>query len=205
MNGKMPKVCADLSEIEYGILKKLTIVEGDDGEKLKNLLRFYIHTLPELKSSEYALRRIENKKEIEENLQNVWDVYEYTDYPTENWGEDMIDKLAGDLIEINVLVKTGERQFLPSNKFRSLFKMLLHDVATENKDIDEYSAACIATIQLLMESGMGTLSKETIRDGTIFINEGWMFEYAIKLKEAREFMRTRRLFPGIEVPKTATA
>jgi hypothetical protein len=42
----------------------------------------------------------------------------------------------------------------------------------ENKNIDEYSAACVASIQLLVEFGAGTLSKETIRDGTIFINEG---------------------------------
>ena len=68
----MPKVCTDLSDIEYEILKNLTIVEGEDGEKLKNLLRHYIYTTPELKSSEYALKRVENWKEIEENLQKVW-------------------------------------------------------------------------------------------------------------------------------------
>ncbi len=52
----MPKVCTDLSDIEYEILKNLTIVEGEDGEKLKNLLRhYYIYTIPELKSSEYTL------------------------------------------------------------------------------------------------------------------------------------------------------
>ncbi len=201
----MPKVCTDLSDIEYEILKNLTIVEGEDGEKLKNLLRHFIYTTPELKSSEYALKRIENKKEIEENLQNVWDAYENTDYPTENWSEDKINKLAGNLIEINVLIRTGEKQFIPTSKFRSLFKMLLHDIATENMDIDEYSAASIATIQLLMEFGVGTLSKETITDGTIFINEGWMFAYATEIKKAREFMKTKRLFPEIEIPKAIIA
>ncbi len=198
----MPKVCTDLSDIEYEILKNLTIVEGEDGEKLKNLLRHYIYTIPELKSSEYALKRVENKKEIEENLQNVWDVYEITDYPTENWSEDKINKLTSDLIEINALMKLGERQFIPTNKFRTLFKMLLHDIVTENKDIDEYSAACVASIQLLMEFGAGTLSNDTIRDGTIFINEGWMFDYATEIKKAREFMKTKKLFPKIKIPKT---
>ena len=198
----MPKVCTDLSDIEYEILKNLTIVEGEDGEKLKNLLRHYIYTTPELKSSEYALKRVENKKKIEENLQNVWDAYEITDYPTENWSEDKINKLTSDLIEINVLMKVGERQFLPTNKFRTLFKMLLHDIVTENRDIDEYSAACVASIQLLMEFGVGTLSSETIRDGTIFINEGWMFDYAAEIKKAREFMKTKKLFPKIKIPKT---
>ncbi len=201
----MPKVCTDLSDTEYEILKNLTIVEGEDGEKLKNLLRHFIYITPELKSSEYTLKRIENKKEIEENLQNVWDAYESTDYPTENWSEDKIDKLTSNLIEINVLMKTGERQFIPTTKFRSLFKMLIHDIATENRDIDEYSAASIATIQLLMEFGVGTLSEETITDGTIFINEGWMFAYATEIKKAREFMKTKRLFPEIEVPRTITA
>ncbi len=82
-------------------------------------------------------------------------------------------------------MKAGEG-FIPTNKFRTLFKMLLHDIVTENKDIYEHSAACIAIIQLLMEFGAGTLSSETIRDGTIFINEGWMFDYATEVKKARE-------------------
>ncbi|MFZ3168364.1 MAG: hypothetical protein WA130_12165 [Candidatus Methanoperedens sp.] len=198
----MPEVCANLSEIEYEILKSLKIVEGEDGEKLKNLLRYYISTTPELKSSEYALKRVEYKNEIEENLQNVWDAYEITDYPTENWSEDRINKLTSGLIEINALMKAGEGQFIPSNKFRTLFKMLLHDIVTENRDIDEYSAACVASIQLLMEFGAGTLSNETIRDGTIFINEGWMFDYATEVKKAREFMKTKKLFPKIKIPKT---
>jgi len=198
----MPEVCANLSEIEYEVLKSLKIVEGEDGEKLRNLLRYYISTTPELKSSEYALNRVEHKNEIEENLQNVWDAYEITDYPTENWSEDKINKLTSDLIEINALMKVGERQFIPTNKFRTLFKMLLHDIVTENRDIDEYSAACVASIQLLMEFGAGTLSNETIRDGTIFINEGWMFDYATEVKKAREFMKTKKLFPKIKIPKT---
>ncbi|MCX9074819.1 MAG: hypothetical protein OIN88_09200 [Candidatus Methanoperedens sp.] len=200
----MPKVCADLSDIEYEILKNLKMVEGVDGEKLRNLLRHYIYTIPELKSSEYALKRIENKKEIEENLQNVWDAYEITDYPAENWSEDRINELTSNLIEINVLMKVSERQFIPANKFRTLFKMLLHDIVTENRDMNEYSAASIATIQLLMEFGAGSLSKETIRDGTIFINEGWMFDYATQIKKAREFKKTRRLFPRIAIPKNAS-
>ncbi len=201
----MPKdLKVTLSDIEYEILKKLKIVEGEEGEKLRNLLRLYISTVPELKSSEYALKRVEKKEEIEEILRDVWAQYEPTDYPTEQWSDDKINKLTSDLIEINVLVKTGERQFIPSNKLRSLFKMLLHDITTESKDMDEYSAACVATIQLLMEFGAGALSKETIRDGTIFINEGWMFVYSTAMKRAREFMKTKKLFPDeVPVPKVS--
>jgi hypothetical protein len=92
-------------------------------------------------------------------------------------------------------MKTGEKQYIPSNKFRSLFKMLLHDIATESGNMDEYSAACVATIQLLMEFGAGVLSNETIRDGTIFLNEGWMFIYATAMKKARDFMKTKKMFP----------
>jgi len=197
----MPKdLTVTLSDIEYEILKKIKIVEGVDGEKLRNLLRLYISTLPELKSSEYALKRVENKEEIDENLRDVWAQYELTDYPTEHWNEEKVNKLISELVEINALVKTGEKQFITSNKFRSLFKMLLHDITTESRDIDEYSAACVATVQLLMEFGAGTLSKETIRDGTIFINEGWMFVYATAMKKAREFMKTKRKFPEAEMP-----
>ncbi len=198
----MPKdLTVTLSDLEYEILKKLKIVEGENGEKLRNLFRLYVSTIPQLKSSEYALKRTENKEEIEELLREVWDAYELTDNPTEQWKDDKIDKLISDLMEVNVLVKIGEKQFIPTNKFRGLFKMLLHDIATENREMDEYSAACMATIQLLMEFGAGSLSKETIRDGTILINEGWMFAYATAMKRAREFMKTKRKFPEIEMPK----
>jgi hypothetical protein len=200
----MPKdLIVTLSDIEYKILNNIKIVEGSDGEKLKNLLRMYISTIPELKASDYLLKRAESKEKIGELLKNVWNEYETTDYPTELWKDDKINKLTSDLLEINVLIKTGEKQFIPSNKFRSLFKMLLHDIVTENKDIDEYSAACMATIQLLMEFGAGALSDETMRDATIFINEGWMFVYATAVKKAREFVKTKKLFPEIEIPKTA--
>ena len=187
-----------LSDLEYEIFKKMKIVEGEDGEKLRNLFRLYLSTIPELKSSEYTLKRSENKEEIMEILRQVWAEYELTDNPTEKWVQEKIDKLTDDLVEINVLMKTGEKQFMPTNKFRSLFKMLLHDVATESKDMDEYSAACVATIQLLLEFGGGALPKETIRDGTILINEGWMFVYATAMKRAREFMRTKKIFPEIQ-------
>ncbi len=189
-----------LSDVEYDILKKMKIVEGEDGEKLRNLLRLYISTIPELKSSEYALKRIENKTEIDEILREVWAAYEITDNPTEHWKEDKINKLISDLVEINVLINMGEKQFIPTNKFRSLFKMLLHDIANEFKDMDEYTAACISTIQLLMEFGGGGIGKETLRDGTILINEGWMFTYATAMKKAREFMKTKKMFPEIPAP-----
>jgi hypothetical protein len=195
----MPKtLTVTLSDIEYEILKKINIVEGEDGEKLKNLLRLYISTIPGLKSSEYALKRVENKEEIDSILRDVWAEYELTDNPTETWKDDKIDKLMSDLVEINVLVKTGEKQLIPTSKFRNLFKMLLHDIATESKEMDEYSAACVATIQLLIEFSGGTLGRETIRDGTILLNEGWLFAYATAMKKAREFMRTKKLFPETE-------
>lgn len=201
----MPKdLKVTLSDIEYEILKKMKVVDGEDGDKLKNLFRLYISTIPELKSSEYALKRVENKDVIDEHLRNVWGEYELTDYPTEHWSEEKINKLISELAEINVMLKIGEKQYIPSNKFRSLFKMLLHDITTESKDMDEYSAACVATIQLLMEFGVGTLSNDTIRDGTIFINEGWMFVYSTAIKKARDFMKTKKMFPGAEVPLQRT-
>ncbi|MCZ7383093.1 MAG: hypothetical protein O8C64_16170 [Candidatus Methanoperedens sp.] len=197
----MPKdLKVTLSDIEYEILKKVKIVEGEDGEKLRNLLRLYVSTIPELKSSEYALRRVENKDKIEKILRDVWAAYEITDYPTEKWNDDKVNKMYSDLVEVNVLMKIGEKQYVPSNKFRSLFKMLLHDIAAESKDLDEYSAACVATIQLLREFSAGTLSEEMIRDATILINEGWMFVYATAMKKAREFMKTKKMFPEAQMP-----
>jgi len=197
----MPKdLNVTLTDLEYEILKRIKVVEGEDGDKLRNLFRMYVSTIPELKSSEYALKRVENKEEIDSILKEVWGAYELTDNPTEQWKEDKIDKLISDLIEINALIKTGEKQFIPTNKFRSLFKSLLHDIATENREMDEYSAACIASIQLLMEFGAGSLSKETLRDGTILINEGWMFAYATAMKRAREFLKTKKMFPEAQMP-----
>ncbi len=190
----MLKVCADLSEIEYDILKKISFVKGENGEKLRNLLKYYISTMPELKSSEYALKRIEKKKEIEEMVAAVENEYRDTDDPLEKWSDDKIGKLTGDLVEVNVLVKTDENQFMPAYKFKSLFKMLLHDIATESRDGDEYTAAIMAAIQLLMEFGGGSLSKETIHDAAILINKEWMYTYAGAMKKAREFMKTKKLF-----------
>ncbi len=190
----MPQVCLELSEIEYKILKSLDIIEGENGDKLRNLLRYYIFTSPELKSSVYAIKRVENKKEIDELLEDVEASYENTDNPVETWSEEKVNKLTSDLAEINVLVKTGEGQFILANKFRGLFKMLLHDIATETTEIDEYEAAVVAAIQLLMEFGSGSLNKDTIRDGAIFITEVWMFTYASAMKKAREFKKTKRIF-----------
>jgi hypothetical protein len=72
--------------------------------------------------------------------------------------------------------------------------MLLHDIATETTEKDEYEAAIVAAIQLLMEFGSGSLSKETIIDGAIFITEVWMFSYASAMKKAREFKKTKKIF-----------
>jgi hypothetical protein len=190
----MPRVCAELSEIEYKILKNLEIVEGANGDKLRNLLRYYIFTTPELESSQYAVKRVENKREIDDLLAGVEASYENTENPVELWSEEKINKLTADLVEINVLIKTAENQFIPANKFRSLFKMLLHDVATETTEIDEYEAAVVAAIQLLMEFGGGSLSKEIIIDGAIFITEVWMYSYASAMKKAREFKKTKEIF-----------
>jgi len=190
----MPRVCTELSEIEYKILRNLEIVEGEDGDKLRNLLRYYLSTAPELESSKYALKRVEKRKEIDESLAEVEASYENTENPVGLWTEDKINKLTADLVEINVLIRTGENQFVPANKFRSLFKMLLHDIATETSEKDEYEAAVEAAIQLLMEFGSGSLGKETIRDGAIFITEVWMFQYANAMKKAREFKRTKKIF-----------
>ncbi len=193
-----------LSDIEYDILKTMTIVEGEEGEKLRNLLRYYIFNLPELSSAKYAVKRVENKEEIESYLREVWAAYELTDNPTEVWKEEKINKLSTDLTELNVLLRTGEKQYVPANKFRSLYKMLLHDIATESRDMDEYSASCVATIQLLMEFGAGVLSKEMIRDGTILLNEGWLFVYATAMKKAREFMNTKKMFAEPATITTST-
>lgn len=201
----MPKILnVTLSDIEYAILKTTTIVEGDEGDKLRNLLRYYIFNLPDLRSAKYALLRVEKKEEIEAHLSEVWAAYELIDNPTEVWKAEKINKITTDLIELNVLLRTGEKQYVPANKFRNLYKMLLHDIATESKDMDEYSASCVATIQLLMEFGAGVLSKEMIRDGTILLNEGWLFVYATAMKKAREFMNTKKMFPEAPTIKAST-
>lgn len=127
-------------------------------------------------------------------MTEVETAYENTDNPVELWDEDKINKLTADLVEINVLIKTGENQLFPANKFKGLFKMLLHDIATETIEMDEFEAAVVAAIRLLMEFGGGSLDKETIRDDTIFITEVWMYSYANAMKKAREFKKTKKIF-----------
>ena len=188
----MVKICADFSDKEYEILSSLKTIEGKDGEKLRNLFRYYLSTIPELKSADYALKRYEDKEEIDEITKDIYAIYKKTEYPVDSWENDKIDKLIDELIEINVLtVMEGVRTV--SSRFRDLFKMLLHDIVTENKDLDEHKGAIMAVIQLLKEFGVGTLSKETIRDDAILLNEGWLFVYAKEIRKAREFMKTKKL------------
>ena len=196
----MVKVCADLSDKEYEILLSLKMIEGKDGEKLRSLFRYYLSNIPELKSADYALKRYEDKEEIDEITKEVDDVYKKTEYPVDNWDNDKIDKLIDELIEINVLTfMEGVRTV--SSRFRDLFKMLLHDIVTENKDMNEHKGAIIAVIQLLKEFGAGTLSKDTRRDDAILLNEGWLYIYAKEIRKAREFMRTKKLFFIEEEPE----
>jgi hypothetical protein len=188
----MIKVCADFSDKEYEILLSLKMIEGNDGEKLRSLFRYYLSNIPELKSKDYALKRFEDKEEIDEITKEVYDVYKKTEYPVDGWENDKIDKLIDELIEINVLtIMEGVRTI--SSRFRDLFKMLLHDIVTENKDMDEHKGAIIAVIQLLKEFGAGTLSKDARRDDAILLNEGWLFVYAKEIRKAREFMKTKKL------------
>ncbi len=188
----MTKVCADFNDKEYEILLSLKTLEGNDGEKLRNLFRYYLSTIPELKSSDYALKRFEDKEEIDGILKDVYAIYKKTEYPVDSWENDKIDKLIDELIKINVLtIMEGVRTV--SSRFRDLFKLLLHDIVTENKDLDEHKGALIAVIQLLKEFGVGTLSKETMRDDAILLNEGWLYVYAKEIRKAREFMKNKKL------------
>ncbi|NJD77618.1 MAG: hypothetical protein FIB08_11065 [Candidatus Methanoperedens sp.] len=189
----MPIVCVDLSDKEYEVLTELKNVEGIHGEKLRNLFRYYLYTIPALKSSHYALKRVENREEIEEILEDVKTAYKNTECPIEVWGEEKTKQLIDELVELNVLTRVDEAQSIPKEKFRGLFKKLLHDIATESKDMDEYIAGYFAIIQLLMEFGLGTLSKEKIRDATVLINDGWLSVYPKVMKESREFNKTRKL------------
>ncbi len=189
----MPRICVDFSEKEYEILKELTYVKGDDSEKLRNLFRYYLSSIPALKSSYYSLKRFENKDEIEDILKKVLEAYKGSEYPTENWNDEKIKKLISDLTEINVFFKVDEKRAMPERKFRNLFKKVLYDIATERKDMDEDVAGYMAIIQLLIEFGVGTLDKETLSDATILINDGWLFAYPKAMKEAREFKKTRKL------------
>jgi len=188
----MVKVCADLSNKEYEILLSLKMIEGNEGEKLRSLFRYYLSNIPELKSADYALKRYEDKEEIDEIIKEVEEVYKRTEYPVDGWDNDKIDKLIDELIEINVLtIMDGVRTV--SSKFRDLFKMLLHNIVTENQDLDEHRGAMIAVIQLLKEFGAGTLGKDTRRDDAILLNEGWLYVYAKEIRKARDFIRTKKL------------
>lgn len=196
----MIKVCADFSEKEYEILLSLKTIAGNDGEKLRSLFRYYLSTIPELKSTDYALKRFEDREEIEGIIKEVDEIYKKTEYPVDNWDNDKLNMLIDELIEIDVLTKREGIKTV-SSKFRDLFKMLLHDIVTENKDLDEHMGAIIAVIQLLKEFGAGTLSKDTRRDDAILLNEGWLYVYAKEIKKAREFMKTKKLFFIEEEPE----
>lgn len=188
----MPKVDVYLTDKEFEILESLDKIEGKDGEKLRSLYRYYLSSIPELKSKDYELKRFEDKDQIDEILKDIFDIYKKTEYPVDAWGNEKIDQLIDELTEIHVLETTEGVRIVPA-KFRDLFKMLLYDIATEHKGMDEHVAAIIAVIQLLKEFGVETLKKETIRDSAILLNEGWLYIYAKQMRTAREFMKTKKL------------
>ncbi len=68
--------------------------------------------------------------------------------------------------------------YLPTHKFRLQWKRLFNQLITEYPEMYECSAACAATIYLVDEFSMESMSDEELRDGAIILYEVWFFAMA---------------------------
>ncbi len=186
----MVEIHVNLTDTEYKILKKIKWLEGENGEKLHSLLKWYIKEQPSLKSDYYRLQREETQESLDKSLHDIWNTYEETDTPLLEMDPKRVEELLKKLEEINVVRNIGMHT-IPTGKFKDIWKTVIHDVITESPDMNEFSAACLTTLLLLNEFSMGTLTREELRDATILLNEGWLFIYAAAIHEARSYIKKR--------------
>ncbi len=186
-------IVTTLSDIEYSALQKLTWLDETNENRLRNILKKYIEDLLRKKFSSFKIDVKDIEKNLELNLNDVWGAYEETDNPIEIWEPDRMEKVVKALSEVNVLQQANQYQSIPDSFFRSIWKMVFNELASAAPDINEYSAAVLTTLFLLDEFSLKTLERDELRDGAIFLNEGWLFAYATAKRRARDHIKERKM------------
>lgn len=194
----MKVVTVTFSDEQYNILKKMRIAGDTDEDKLKSIFLEYASMRRDVQIEyEFYKRKLVWDK-VMRILEMVWESYEDGEDIEDvvaRWSIEKIEAIEHILREYQIVTPPDKNwTYLPTHKFRICWKRLFNQLIHEYPEMYEYSAACAATIYLVDEYSMESLSDEELRDGTILLCEGWFFAMAECAVTARKFMKTQRLY-----------
>ncbi len=174
-------------------------IAGDtDEDKLKSIFLEYASMRRDVQIEyEFYKRKLVWDK-VMRILEMVWEAYEDGEDIEDvvaRWSIEKIEAIEHILREYMIVTPPDKNwTYFPTHKFRLRWKRLFNQLIHEYPEMYEYSAACAATIYLVDEFSMESLSDEELRDDTILLCEGWFFAMAECAVTARKFMKTKRLY-----------
>jgi len=194
----MKVVTVTFSDEQYNILKKMRIAGDTDEDKLKSIFLEYASMRRDVQIEyEFYKRKLVWDK-VMRILEMVWESYEDGEDIEDvvaRWSIEKIEAIEHILRKYQIVTLPDKNwTYLPTHKFRICWKRLFNQLIHEYPEMYEYSAACAATIYLVDEYSMESLSDEELRDGTILLCEGWFFAMAECAVTARKFLKTQRLY-----------
>ncbi len=185
-------VVVPLSDREYQVLEKIDELEGSAPQKLRELLREYLESTPRFKADYHIIHLEEKKDFLVTLLEDIWKEYELSPTPLEKWNQDKAATVRENLMEINAIRPVGSFNFALTGVLKKPWLSAYNSVSEVFDDIDEFSQANIATIYVLDFLSRGTFEHELLKDSTIFLNELYLFTYAVAKKKAHEFQKSRK-------------
>jgi hypothetical protein len=186
-------VVVPLSDREYQVLEKIDELEGPAPQKLRELLRAYLQSTPRFKADYHIIHLEEKKDFLLTVLEDIWKEYELYPTPLEKWDQEKAAIVRDNLMEINAIRPVGSFNIALTGLLKKPWLSAYNSVSEVFADIDEFSQACIATIYVLDFLSRGTLEPELLKDSTIFLNELYLFTYAVAKKKAHEFQKSRKI------------
>ena len=194
----MKVVTVTFSDEQYNILKKMRIAGDTDEDKLKCIFLEYASMRRDVQIEYEFYKRQLVWDKVMHILEMVWGAYEDGEDIEDvvaRWPIEKVEAIEHILREYQIVTPPNKSwTYFPTHKFRLHWRRLFNRLIREYPEMYEYSAACAATIYLVDEFSMESMSDEELRDGAIILCEGWFFAMAECAITARRFMRTKRLY-----------
>ena len=192
-------VVVPLSDREYQVLGKIDELEGPAPLKLRELFRAYLQNTTRFKADYHIIHLEEKKDFLMTVLEDIWKEYELSYPPLEKWDQKTAETVRDNLMEINAIRPVGSFNFTLSGVLKKPWLSAYNSVSEVFGDIDEFSQACIATIYVLDFLSRGTFEPKLLKDSTIYLNEIYLFTYAVAKRKAHEFQKSRKINPECSV------
>ncbi len=192
-------VVVPLSDREYQVLEKIDELEGTAPLKLRELLRAYLQSTPRFKADYHIIHLEEKKDFLETVLEDIWKEYKLSPTPLEKWDQETAETVRENLMEINAIRPVGSFNIALTGVLKKPWLSAYNSVSEVFEDIDEFSQACIATIYVLDFLSRGTFEPKLLKDSTIYLNEIYLFTYAVAKRKAHEFQKSRKINPECSV------